>query len=143
MSVYCDKVFGYVIDVSEEFEKSDRDLVDKWLDYNENNKDLYNKLGFKAYWGFGQKPISSGDITLIYDGMSGQYCKLVLVKEYVYKSDCEEQDEEIVTSINEELSRLEVESEIKDKLYKAYVEIFGENENVKDNIKLEYLIHWH
>ena len=40
MSVYCDKVFGYAVDVSEEFEKSDSNLIDKWLDYDEQNKEL-------------------------------------------------------------------------------------------------------
>lgn len=143
MSVYCDKVFGYAIDVSEEFEKADRDLIDKWLDYDEKNKELYNKLGFKTYYGGWQKPISSGDIVLIYDGMSGEYCKLVLIKEYVYKSDCEEQDEEIVTSINEELQKIEIDTNIKGKLQLAYENIFNSDENIMDKIKLEYLIHWH
>ena len=75
--------------------------------------------------------------------MSGEYCKLVLIKEYVYKSDCEEQDEEIVTSINEELQKIEIDSNIKGKLQLAYENIFNSDENIMDKIKLEYLIHWH
>lgn len=143
MSVYCDKIVGYTLDVTKDFENANRESIDKWLDYCENNKDLYSKLSFKTYWGFGQKQISSGDITLIYDGMSGQYCKLVLIEEYVYKSDCEEQDDGIVVAINEKLNQVEIDSNIKEKLQLAYESIFGNNENIIDKIKLEYFIHWH
>lgn len=141
MSVYCDKILGYMIDITEEFNSLSSDLQDKWISYNEEIEEQYKKLNFIPY--YSDITPSSGEMIIINDGMSGNYTKLVLIIDYIYKSESEEHDEDLVNSINRELAKLKINKAIKEKFEEAYNIIFGLNKNKCDSIKVKYLIHWH
>ena len=151
MGSYCDKIVGYMIDVTEEFKRLDSESREKLLDTCLIFKNKFGEVEYKGY--HTDDTPSNGDLTLIYDGMSGTYAKLVIIKEIIYDSDFEEHDDEIVVCINKELSKIEIKDSIKDKFEIAYESIFGAPNNMIDKIKLdyairekirlEYLVHWH
>lgn len=150
MSVNTTKVIGYVIEVEPEWRKLHNQLTesnwdsvnDRWLgDFNKSEQAMkdYELLGFIAYYNRNKFNDTEGKITLLDDGMSGSYTRLVypqLIVEYA-----DEEDEEVVQALNEFLSKSEVPKEIFQKLYKVYKEIFGEPEKPIE-VKVKYFIHY-
>lgn len=150
MSVDITKVIGYVIDVEPEWRKLHNELTssnwdsinDRWLgDFSKSEQAMndYESLDFIAYYNRSKFNDTEGKITLIDDGMSGTYTKLVYPKLIVEYAD--EEDEEVVRTLNEFLNKSEVPKEIFKKLYKVYKEIFGEPERPIE-VKAQYFIHY-
>lgn len=130
MGVRVDKYLGYVVNIQDEWNKLTEEERDLWLDTKHTDT-------FKAYY-------LSGDckdkITVIYDGMSGQYTKLVYVVEY-FSATCDD-DEKIVGVVNKYLGSAEVPNEIRQKLREVYKEIFSLDYVTDFKVQLQYFIHW-
>lgn len=139
MGVYTDKIVGYMVDVTEEYNQiRDDSIWDNYID-DSNEKELQKELieaGFKCYYS-NQKP-TKDNIMLIYDGMSGKYAKLIYIKSIEYYSNDESDANDI---INEALKTVPVPNEIKDRLEMVYSTIF--NSNKKIEVYLQEFIHWH
>lgn len=129
MSVTCDKIVGYSLDVSSAFKNLSSDERTDIL-YNDNS------FGIKSY---DEDDIEENDITILHDGMSGKYTKLVYVLAVDYEADTEA--EELGVVINNIFSKVEIPSDIKEKLYSVYNRIFKSDS--LDSVKLEYILHWH
>lgn len=151
MAIYCDKILGYVVDITEEFSKLDTETQDKWIEYSKELEEYYKKLNFTPY--YSDITPSYDEMIIIRDSMSGKYTKLVIIIDYVYKSGSMEQDEDLVDSINRELEKLKINNIIKDRFEEAYNTIFNLPEDMReriridyelrDKIKVQYMIHWH
>ena len=138
MSVHCDKFICYSIDIEDEFFKLDEDSREKWLeDFKGKNTEEFDKINYAPY--YGAKSSLRNKVVVLYDGMSGTYCKLIYVIEYEREAD-EENSDTIVDCINELLIKVEAPNEIKQKLKRVYKAMFGvETEKC---VKTEYIVHW-
>lgn len=141
MSVNCDKFIGYSIDILEEWSKLDSSIQEKWSkDIKQENKEEFDKAGFTPY--YSEQSSLKDTVTILYDGMSGQYCKLVYVIDYEAYAE-EENNENIVNTINNLLLHSPVPFSIKKNIKKIYKSIFNKDLNKTSDIKPEYIIHWH
>lgn len=129
MSVVCDKIVGYSLDIS---------LAFRDLNSEERISLLYNDnpFGIKSYY---EDDVEENDITILHDGMSGKYTKLVYVLAVDYEADTEA--EELGVVINNIFSKVEITSDVAEKLYSVYNRIFKSDSS--DFVKLEYILHWH
>lgn len=129
MSVVCDKIVGYSLDISSAVRS---------LSSDERTNLLYgdNPFGIKSYY---EDDVEENDITILHDGMSGKYTKLVYALAVDYEADTEA--EELGAAINNIFSKVEIPSDIKEKLYSVYNRIFKSDS--LDSVKLEYILHWH
>lgn len=129
MSVVCDKIVGYSLDISSAV---------KSLSSDERINLLYNDNPFeiKSYY---EDDVEENDITILHDGMSGKYTKLVYVLAVDYEADTEA--EELGVAINNIFSKVEIPLDVAEKLYSVYNRIFKSDSS--DFVKLEYILHWH
>lgn len=143
MGVYLDKFFGFMLDVTEEYEKSlnenDDDIIfEKFISCNmeEINKDLKD-LNYVPYYNGKKKP-EKNDITLITDGMCGEYYKIIFINNFEnYCSDEYDSEEE-----NKYLQTIPVPNDIVEKITNVYNIIFGKT-NKQLDIKLMKFNHYH
>jgi hypothetical protein len=139
MGVDVDKYFGYVIDITEQTSKlksiGEDDFWEKYMDGENLSQELID-LGYVAD-SYPKYP-TANDITLIYDGMSGNYCKLIYIVTVERDSyDYSETNEEL----NKVLANVPVQDDIKEKMWEAYRLIFGDR--LCPNIKAEQFSHFH
>lgn len=130
MGVNIYKYIGYTVDILDDYLKLDDktiDIIDK--EYSED-------LRFKGY--YGRHGSLKGYITLLYDGMNGDYCKLIYVEDYI--ADCSDDDCDLLDTINNKIKHTEIPDDIIMLLRNAYKHIAKKGLN-KD-IKPEYLIHY-
>lgn len=148
MGVYVDKVFGYTVDIQEEWEKlleNDKDnlIRDRWggfLDDNDNSKFQYPER-FVLYYELNSAKLSKPTlVTLVDDGMSGQYTKLVYILGFV--RDSVENETAILDPLNEELAQVKADNSILDTLGTIYFEIFNCVLDT-DRVHLELFNHFH
>lgn len=132
MGVRVDKYLGYVVDIQKEWDK----LLDEQQDYWSCSKEKESEI-FKPYYTHGD---FKGKITILYDGMSGEYIKLIYILDYC--TDTSDDDESIVKTVNKQLENAEVPNEIKQKLRNMYKEIFNVEHITDFKVQLEYFIHW-
>lgn len=130
MSVECKRFVGYVMGVLDDLEFMSDENKDKFL-YGYTSVE---KINFVT-----DSRAEKGNITLIYDGMNEEYCKLM----YVLACDegFEEEESHVQNEINNLLSNLPVDGSIITDLHKAYEYIFG-RKTTRD-IKPEYVIHYY
>lgn len=143
MGVYLDKYFGYMLDVTEEYDKlcdenDDDILFENFIscNFDKLNKDL-QELNFVPYYSVSRKH-RQNDITMIYDGMCGEYCKLIFINQF--ERYCN--DESDVNMENKFLKTIAVPDDIRGKLTKVYEIIFGKTDK-QLNIQLMKLNHYH
>ncbi|MBO5389412.1 MAG: hypothetical protein J6A59_15015 [Lachnospiraceae bacterium] len=134
MGVYCDKVIGYSLDITEEWDKLSEDVKDKWLE--ENN----SKLNYISY--YDRNESLKDYVTVIYDGMNGDYCKIVYVI-CCSKNAEEENDDELVDCINSLLKESPVPFSVKQDIRNVYKELLGRDLSRTSDIKPNYIVHWH
>ena len=134
MGVYCDKVIGYSLDITEEWNKLSEDVKDKWLE--ENN----SKLNYISY--YDRNESLKDYVTVIYDGMNGDYCKIVYVICYSKNAE-EENDDELVDCINSLLKESPVPFSVKQDIRNVYKELLGRDLSRTSDIKPNYIVHWH
>ena len=132
MSIYCDKIVGYGLDIKNEWDLIDDDTRDRWLTND------YENIVFKA---FDSAKNSTEYLTIVDDGLSGEYTKLVYVT--AIERNSYEEENSIDKGINELLYTSEVPFGVKQKVKAAYREIFGKELNRTSLIKAMYLVHWH
>lgn len=132
MGVRVDKYLGYVVDIQKEWDK----LLDEQQDYWSCSKEKESEI-FKPYYTHGD---FKGKITILYDGMSGEYTKLIYILDYC--TDTSDDDESIVKTVSKQLENVEVPNEIRQKLREVYKEIFGIEYVTEFKVQMEYLIHW-
>lgn len=132
MGVRVDKYLGYVVDIQKEWDK----LLDEQQDYWSCSKEKESEI-FKPYYTHGD---FKGKITILYDGMSGEYTKLIYVLDCC--ADTCDDDEDIVKTVNKQLENVEVPNEIRQKLRNMYKEIFNIEHITDFKVQLEYFIHW-
>lgn len=132
MGVRVDKYLGYVVDIQKEWGELTIDYQDLYLCNEEKRTDT-----FKPYYAKGN---CKDKITVLYDGMSGEYTKLLYVLDYC--TDTSDEDESIVKTVNKQLENVEVPSEIRQKLRNMYKEIFNVEHVTDFKVQLEYFIHW-
>lgn len=132
MGVNVAKYIGYVVDIQKEWDKLLDEQQDIWSCSTSKETDT-----FKPYYTHGD---FKDKITVIYDGMSGEYTKLIYVVDYC--TDTSDEDESIVKEVNKHLSSVEVPSEIRQKLREVYKEIFGVEHITEFKVQMEYFIHW-
>ena len=141
MSVYCDKFVCYSIDIMNEWESLTEKQQDFWSSNWSNNQiEEHEKINFIPY--YNKIGALTNKITILYDGMSGEYCKLIYVVDY--ERDANEEDcDNIVKSINSLLNESPVPFSIKQNMKEVYKAIFGKDLNMTSSIKATYLVHWH
>lgn len=137
MSVYCDKIIGYSLDITEEFNK-DKTNLRGWIEGDKDKEDKFSSIKFEYY----NNLTSDNKVTMIYDGMSGGYCKLVYIIDF-YKETEEENNDELIDSINNLLKDSPVPFSAKQTMKSIYRAIFGIDLNKTSSIKAEYIVHWH
>lgn len=130
MGINVNKYIGYSIDVLDEYSQLDDNIRDNW------NSGYSEELKFKGY--YSRQGSLKGYITLLYDGMSGDYCKLMYVEDYTV--DCSDDDSDMIDTINAKISNTVVPDDIQ-KILKDVYRYITRKELSKD-IKLEYLIHY-
>lgn len=133
MGVRCDKIVGFSLDIT-----------DEWAGLNEvkKNKVLDIELPDFGYVGFNINADIKNKLTIIYDGISGEYCKLV----YVLRDNREENSEElqeILDAINEVMKESPVSFSVTRKIKQFYRELFGYELNKSSRIHAEYINHFH
>lgn len=130
MSIDCKRYVGYVMDVLDDLDFMSDENRDKFI-YGLNVS--VDKISFVS-----DNRAERGNITLIYDGLNGDYCKLM----YVLACDGGYEDEEphVQDEINNLLSKLPVDTDIAMSMHKAYEYIFGRK--TTRVIKPEYVIHY-
>ena len=83
MSVTCDKFIGYSLDISREWDRlketADDDMIDLWsgrFDENDDSSRLNKEFSFVGFYGNRIYGGLKGKVTLLDDGMSGEFTKL-------------------------------------------------------------------
>jgi len=135
MGVYVDKYFGYFMDVTEEYNKSKQ----LWDDYYDGKMDNPELIALKVVPYYSDIKQKEDDITLLYDGMCGEYSKLVLIKTVEKYSDDESEPNE---RANDMLKLVPIPPEIKERMEKVYKIVFGESQNCP-TIYLMQFAHFH
>lgn len=143
MSVSCTEYLAYMIDVTDEYDELDKEIFEKWhSDFKGTHKEEFNKFNFAPVYG-GREYNVKGKITLLYDGLNGEYCKLMHVIEY---GDCEygEENTDLIDKLNVflALGNVEPSVDVKNNIANVYKEIFGKDLDSKDRIILQYFKHW-
>lgn len=134
MGVYLDKYFGYMLDVTDEFND---ELWNKYVDSSTSDLcENLKEINFIPYYSREKQKVN--DITLVYDGIDGDYCKLIFIKQIDRYCD----DEFDVSVENEFLKTLPIPCDVRKKLTKVYEIIFGKP-NKKLEIHLMKLNHYH
>lgn len=145
MSVNANRFVGYTLDITDEFMKAykeDDNMYEKWIDTC-SDSDLERKaylkgLGFKSYYNKDLKD----NIILLYDGLNGQYAKLVYVIDYSIWSECDDMEENIINSINKLLSKTSISLSTVEHFKSVYKAIFNKECTNTKNIKAEYMMHY-
>lgn len=137
MGVYAHNFHGYSMDVTEEYRKVKEDYY-HIFDLDEPDKEkTYNnliKIGVKPYW-MNNGSFVKGDITLLYDGMSGKYAKLIyIINEENYANNEYEEEFVLKDKINDMSAKL--------KLREVYKNLFNESDEEKE-IELIRFSHYH
>lgn len=132
MGVNVAKYIGYVVDIQKEWDKLLDEQQDIWSCSTSKETEV-----FKPYYTHGD---FKGKITVIYDGMNGEYTKLIYVIDYC--TDTSDEDESLVREVSKHLSSVEVPSDIRQKLREVYKEIFGVQHITEFKVQMEYFIHW-
>jgi hypothetical protein len=133
----CTLYFGYTLDVPYFTLPSEkRDLFDDIVYENmENEYGLSGKYFDKVEHTW---KIDEGSITLVVDGMSGSYAKLI------YILGCQEDVGYIDgfnNKVNKILNDIKVPKEIAQKLKDIGMKMFGKLESA--DVKTEIIVHWH
>ena len=131
MSVGCKRYVGYVMNVLDDLKFMSDENKDTFI-YGLNVS--VEKINFVS-----DSKAEKGNITLLYDGLNGGYCKLM----YVLACDggYEEEEPHVQSEINNLLSNLSVDANIITNLHKAYEHIFGRK--TTRVVKPEYVIHYY
>lgn len=139
MSVSFTKYLGYCIDIHQEYEalKENNEDVEELLETQENIPQVLSQLGFVGYYGY-NKP-NKNDITLLDDGMGGEYTYLMYIIDVNYDAYYYDEDDNIDKSINEILANIPVPETVANSLKKVYQEIF--QKDTTKNIQLQTFIH--
>lgn len=143
MGVAVDTYIGYSVDIYDKFNNYSKVLMDKWLeDFKSSNKMEFDKLNFTPLYNTGYK--IKDKVSLIYDGMSGTYCKLMYVLAYDYNTG-DDISEDVIKSINSLLKESKIPEYVEENIKRVYSAIFSEELNTDNNNKIsaEYLLHWH
>lgn len=133
MGIRCDKIVGYSLDIMEEWESLKDAKKDKLLEMNNS------ELGYVGYY---SKDNMKDKVTIIYDGLDGNYCKLIYVMEINtngYDEDCVK----VNKCINSLLETATVSFSVKQKIKQVYKELFGVDLNRTSRIHAEYITHFH
>jgi len=140
MGVYVDRITGYRMDVTKEFDENDEErLWDKYIDENFLMKNSNKKLSEAGFIPYHNTPRPGKDnITLVYDGMCGDYVWLVYIQDVDYYSDDQSDENKLV---NDALKMVPVPDDVKKRMRECYKEIF-KNECAKD-IFMQEMCHWH
>ena len=135
MSVYCDEIVGYSLDIQKEFIEN-KDELQHLL---EAKQDKFNEIGFENYDSMNSL---IDKVSILYDGMSGEYTKLIYILDYE-KNTSEIESTHTIKTVNELLSTSAVPFSVKQKIKRVYKELFGKDLNKTSSIIPEYIIHWH
>lgn len=119
MGVYADKYFGYFMNVLDDYLKGE-DMWDKFIDSDGIISEELKELRFVPY--YARPKHGEGDITLLYDGMCGNYAKLVFVQTVEFYSADDSYTNE---KVNEILKSSPVPTEVREQMEKVYDLIFG------------------
>lgn len=145
MGVNVNRFIGYTLDVTDEFikaSKEDEKIYDKWIDNCHNNdseyKDYLKRIRFKSYYDSDLE----NNITLLYDGLNGEYAKLIYVIAASKWSDCDDMEENIINAINKLLAESKIGIPLIDHFKTVYKELFNKELTNTKNIKAEYIIHY-
>lgn len=139
MSVGYDKFIGYRIDITEEF-KSLEERNEKFHDsllFSKSSPESLKNLGYVPY--FETSKFKKGDITIIYDGMNGEYTYLILIQAANINSYYYDENDNVDEYINEMLSTFSISKEIINRLNQIYKLIF-DTENKKE-IECKVFVH--
>lgn len=133
MGVSCDRIVGFSLDINKEWEGVSE------VGHEKLHNTVMDELNYVGY--------NSGQdvkfkITLLYDGMNGEYCKLVYVNS-ISKDGYENDSEEIIAGINEMLSTAEVPYSVIKHIKRVYKTFFNKELSMTSSIKPEYIVHWH
>ena len=151
MGIYCDRIIGYRMEVTEEYLKANDLLSQKhnddegyllWETYvGDEHADIYNHLldaqGFVPYYRR-QKP-TTDNIMLLVDMLGGEYAWLVYINEVDYRSYNEEDENE---TINKALELTPVPEHVQEKMRECYKILF-DKEECNNEIKFQQISHWH
>lgn len=132
MGVTTSKYLGYVVDIQKEWDKLLDEQQDFWSLSKENDTET-----FKPYYVTGNP---EGRITIVYDGMNGEYTKLIYV--IAYCRGVSDDDEKMVEKINENLADAVVPMDVRYKLREIYKQIFKVDHITDFEVHMEYFIHW-
>lgn len=132
MGVRVDKYLGYVVDIQEAWKKLSDNDHDKWLEDGDTELD-----NFSPYYG---REDVTGKITILNDGMNGEYTKLIFVLDRC--PDTDDSDEDIVQSVNKIINNTEVPDYIMKPLREVYRKVFNVEHVTELKVQLEYFIHW-
>ena len=133
MGVSCDRVVGFSLDISKEWDGISEVGQEKL--YNAILDDL-NYVGYSAGKDVRFK------ITILNDNMDGGYCKLVYVNN-ISKNGYENDVEDVIDGINELLATAEVPYSVIKHMKRAYKTFFNKELSKISGIKPEYILHWH
>lgn len=138
MSIYCDKIVGYSLDITEEFSKNVENSR-RWIEGDECKEYEFSSLKFECY----DNLTSNNKVTMLYDGLSGKYCKLVYIIDFDKETEEEENNDDLINSINNLLKDSPVPFSVKQTMKNIYRAIFGTDLNKTSSIKPEYIVHWY
>ena len=133
MGVRCDKIVGFSLDITEEWNGLSETKREKILDI---------ELPDFEYVGFSLRADIKNKLTIIYDGMNGDYCKLVYVLRD-NRDECDDELPEILEAINEVMKESPVSFSVTRKIKQLYRELFGYELNKSSRIRAEYINHFH
>lgn len=119
MSIRCERYIGYSLDIMKDIDTLSEEQKEQWLYESTRVND---------------------NIIVLYDGLSGEYCKLF----YIIAVDRESfyNDNEVDANINELLKIVSVNMEVKHEMRQAYKTIFGKELEHASLIRAEYVLHY-
>lgn len=126
MSVDYNKFLGYRIDITEEFrnlEEKNEKINDELLFDRKPLSEGLKDLGYIPY--FHHQDPKKGDITIIDDGMNGNYTYLILIQSANYNYSYYDENDNVDEDVNEFLSTISIPDEVINRLNQAYELIFG------------------
>ena len=131
MSIRCERYIGYSLDIDKEIDA---------MSSEERESLLYGTYSVLNLINNSEGSYIHEKIKVIYDGISGQYCKLFYIiskDEESFYDECE-----VDKKINTMLKLVSVDMEVKGEMRKAYKAIFGKDLEHASLIKAEYLLHY-
>lgn len=138
MSVYVDRLIAYTVDFNkDDLDQDIKDIIIYDEGTNSNIMGQLREIGFQVY-DRNFNP-SNGALTVVYDGMSGEYTKACYV---IYNDiNCDDySDTEFYTELNNIMHNIIVPSIVKEQLFKM-LSIIG-IEKYQKNPKLEVFRHF-